>query len=73
MKVAFCGLGIMGRPMALNLIKAGYKLVVTSRSQGPIDAPAAAGAKAVKTPCGPLAENFRFMVFPLSVVAARGR
>jgi len=40
----------MGRPMALNLIKAGYKLVVTSRSQGPIDALAAAGAKAVKTP-----------------------
>ena len=40
----------MGRPMALNLIKAGYKLVVTSRSQGPIDALAGAGAKAVKTP-----------------------
>src|SRR6478672_11687086 len=48
--VGFIGLGIMGRPMALNLIKAGYKLVVTSRSQGPIDALAAAGAKAVKTP-----------------------
>jgi 2-hydroxy-3-oxopropionate reductase len=48
--VGFIGLGIMGRPMALNLIKAGYKLVVTSRSQGPIDALVAAGAKAVKTP-----------------------
>ena len=48
--VGFIGLGIMGRPMALNLIKAGYKLVVTSRSQGPIDALSAAGAKAVKTP-----------------------
>jgi 2-hydroxy-3-oxopropionate reductase len=36
--------------MALNLIKAGYKLVVTSRSQGPIDALSAAGARAVKTP-----------------------
>lgn len=36
--------------MALNLIKAGYTLVVTSRSQGPIDALTAAGAKAVKTP-----------------------
>ena len=48
--VGFIGLGIMGRPMALNLMKAGYKLVVTSRSQGPIDALAAAGAKAVKTP-----------------------
>src|SRR5438477_5599619 len=48
--VGFIGLGIMGRPMALNLIKAGYKLVVTSRSKGPIDALAAAGAKAVSTP-----------------------
>jgi len=48
--VGFIGLGIMGRPMALNLIKAGYKLVVTSRSQGPIDVLSAAGAKAVKTP-----------------------
>ena len=36
--------------MALNLIKAGYTVVVTSRSQGPIDTLAAAGAKAVKTP-----------------------
>ena len=48
--IGFIGLGIMGRPMALNLIKAGYKLVVTSRSQAPIDALVAAGAKAVKTP-----------------------
>ena len=48
--VGFIGLGIMGRPMALNLMKAGYKLVVTSRSQGPIDALTAAGARAVKTP-----------------------
>src|SRR5215469_13775137 len=27
-KIGFIGLGIMGRPMAKNLIKAGYKLVV---------------------------------------------
>jgi len=30
------GLGIMGRPMARNLVKAGYPLVVHSRSQGPV-------------------------------------
>ncbi|HVZ22910.1 MAG TPA: NAD(P)-dependent oxidoreductase [Vicinamibacterales bacterium] len=48
--VGFIGLGIMGRPMALNLIKAGYRLVVTSRSRGPIDALAAAGATAAATP-----------------------
>ena len=27
-KIGFIGLGIMGRPMAKNLIKAGYELVV---------------------------------------------
>jgi len=36
--------------MALNLMKAGYTLVVTSRSRGPIEALAAAGARAVATP-----------------------
>lgn len=32
-KVGFIGLGIMGKPMALNLIKAGYSLSVLSTSQ----------------------------------------
>ena len=27
-KIGFIGLGIMGRPMAMNLLKAGYQLVV---------------------------------------------
>ncbi len=26
--IGFIGLGIMGRPMAMNLLKAGYQLVV---------------------------------------------
>lgn len=30
--IGFIGLGIMGKPMALNLIKAGYKLVVSRNS-----------------------------------------
>ena len=29
MKVGFIGLGVMGGPMALNLLKAGYDLTVT--------------------------------------------
>lgn len=33
MKVGFIGLGIMGKPMSKNLIKAGYELVVYNRSQ----------------------------------------
>ena len=44
--IGFIGLGIMGRPMARNLFKAGYSLVVHSRSRGPVDELVAAGAKA---------------------------
>ena len=31
MKVGFIGLGIMGKPMAKNLVKAGYELVVADK------------------------------------------
>jgi len=31
-KIGFIGLGIMGKPMALNLIKAGYSLTLRSIS-----------------------------------------
>lgn len=48
--IGFIGLGLMGKPMALNLIKKGYSLVVHSRSRGPVDALVAAGAKAVDSP-----------------------
>ncbi len=34
MRVAFVGLGIMGRPMAANLIKAGHEVSVWNRSAG---------------------------------------
>ena len=36
MKVGFIGLGIMGKPMSKNLLKAGYDLVVCNRSQGAV-------------------------------------
>ena len=45
--IGFIGLGIMGKPMARNLLKAGYPLVVHSRSRGPVDELAAEGAKAM--------------------------
>src|SRR5215813_5892549 len=48
--VGFIGLGIMGRPMAKNLLKAGYPLVVHSRSQGPVHELVGAGAKAAGSP-----------------------
>jgi 2-hydroxy-3-oxopropionate reductase len=48
--VGFIGLGLMGRPMALNLLKAGYPLVVHSRSRGPVDELARAGARVAGSP-----------------------
>lgn len=48
--VGFIGLGVMGRPMALNLLEAGYPLVVHSRSRGPVEALVAAGAVAATSP-----------------------
>lgn len=48
--IGFIGLGIMGRPMAKNLLKAGHALVVHSRSRGPVDELVAAGARAAGSP-----------------------
>src|SRR5713101_4992421 len=48
--LGFIGLGIMGRPMARNLLKAGYPLLVHSRSQGPVQELVGAGAKAANSP-----------------------
>ena len=48
--IGFIGLGIMGRPMVKNLLKAGYPLVVHSRSRGPVDEIARAGAKVGSSP-----------------------
>ena len=44
--VGFIGLGIMGRPMARHLLDAGFPLAVHSRSPGPVEELAAAGARA---------------------------
>jgi len=48
--VGFIGLGVMGKPMALNLRKKGFELVVHSRSRGPVDELVAAGATAASAP-----------------------
>ena len=48
--IGFIGLGVMGRPMAKNLIKHGHSLVVHSRSRGPVDELVAAGARAGASP-----------------------
>lgn len=43
--VAFIGLGIMGGPMAANLVKAGFEVVGYNRSQAKIDQLVAAGGR----------------------------
>lgn len=48
--IGFIGLGIMGKPMARNLIKAGYSLVVHNRSRGAVDELIAEGARAATRP-----------------------
>ena len=49
MKVGFIGLGIMGKPMALNIGKGGHELYLNSRSGVPQDM-LDAGGKACASP-----------------------
>ena len=44
--IGFIGLGVMGRPMAEHLVRAGHEVTVHNRSQGPVRALVEAGAKA---------------------------
>ncbi len=44
MKIGFIGLGIMGKPMVKNLLKAGYPVMVNSRTQASAEEAAAWGA-----------------------------
>lgn len=46
MKIGFIGLGIMGKPMAVNLLKAGHELVVFDIMKANVDFVVSHGAKA---------------------------
>ena len=48
--IGFIGLGIMGKPMARNLVGAGYHVVALNRSRGPVDELVALGASTAATP-----------------------
>jgi 2-hydroxy-3-oxopropionate reductase len=48
--IGFIGLGLMGKPMALNLLKKGFPVVAHSRSRGPVDEVVAAGGRAASSP-----------------------
>jgi 2-hydroxy-3-oxopropionate reductase len=49
-KLGFIGLGLMGKPMALNLLKAGYPLVVHNRSREVVAALVKEGAEEAQSP-----------------------
>ncbi len=49
-RVGFIGLGKMGRPMAANLLQAGFPLIVHNRSRGAVEEMVARGAFAASGP-----------------------
>jgi 2-hydroxy-3-oxopropionate reductase len=49
-RIGFIGLGLMGRPMGLNILKAGYPLTVWNRTASRADELVAAGAKLASAP-----------------------
>jgi 2-hydroxy-3-oxopropionate reductase len=49
-RVGFIGLGLMGKPMARNLLKAGFPLTVHNRSQASVDELVAEGAARAGSP-----------------------
>jgi len=50
LSVGYIGLGLMGKPMARNIMKAGFPLVVHNRSRAAVEELVAQGAKAATTP-----------------------
>ena len=57
MRIGFIGLGIMGKPMAKNLLKAGHTLVVYDIVDAPVKELVAAGATAGSSPKDVAARN----------------
>ena len=49
-RIGFIGLGIMGKPMARSLLKAGYTLTVYNRSRSAVEALQANGAAGARSP-----------------------
>ncbi len=56
MKLGFVGLGIMGKPMCLNLIKAGHELVVFDMNKAVLEEVSGKGAKVAANAAGVAAE-----------------
>ena len=59
--IGFIGLGLMGRPMATNLLKAGFDVVVHNRSRASVDQLVALGAMAEHSPAAVAARVTRLV------------
>lgn len=57
LRLGYIGLGRMGRPMAINLLKAGYPLIVHNRSRGKVQELVNLGALAATSPKQVAAES----------------
>lgn len=68
MELGFIGLGTMGAPMVLNLLKAGHQVRVWNRSPAPLEELVRAGAQAVDRPA--LAANAEVLISMLGDDAA---
>jgi len=64
-KIGFIGLGIMGKPMARNLMKAGYSLVVYNRTASKVHELVHAGAQQAGSP-KEVAENSHIIITMVS-------
>jgi 3-hydroxyisobutyrate dehydrogenase-like beta-hydroxyacid dehydrogenase len=67
--VGFIGLGIMGQPMALNLVKAGHPVTVFNRTAGKVEPLRQAGAQVASSPAEAVA-SADFVVSIVSDTAA---
>ncbi len=67
--VGFIGLGIMGEPMALNLVKAGYKVTVFNRTREKAQPLEQAGARVASSP-SEAARNANYVMSIVSDSAA---
>ncbi|MGW8249139.1 MAG: NAD(P)-dependent oxidoreductase, partial [Anaerolineales bacterium] len=56
-KVGFIGLGLMGKSMARNILRAGYPLVVHNRSRGAVDELVSEGARAASSSADAAAQS----------------
>jgi 3-hydroxyisobutyrate dehydrogenase len=67
--VGLIGLGLMGRPMSMNLLKAGFPLTVWNRTISRADEPVAAGARLGQSPLD-VATHADFLITMVSDPAA---